>query len=217
MLHVRARICVFAGSRTGARPVHAACARSLGCALARRNIGLVYGGSSRGLMGILAAAVREGGAEVIGVMPKALMVREAAIDEHRHELRIVDSMHERKAVMSDLADAFIALPGGFGTLDELFEIVTWAQIGLHAKPIGLLNTDGYFNPLLKLVEQMIAEGFVTPEDGGLLVAHAQPEELLDALPRTVCEEVARVPAECLGERADPISRAGGRALAEPRA
>jgi uncharacterized protein (TIGR00730 family) len=114
-------------------------------------------------------------------MPKALMAREAAIDDRGHELRVVGSMHERKAMMSDLADAFIALPGGFGTLDELFEIVTWAQIGLHSKPIGLLNVGGYFNPLLRLVEQAIDEGFVAPEDGKLLLAHAEPERLLDLI------------------------------------
>src|SRR5450631_733872 len=140
------RVCVFSGSNPGARVVYTQQARLLGQQLARRNIGLVYGGSGRGLMGVVARAVLAGGGDVIGVIPAHLLDREGS-SRALGEQRVVGSMHERKALMADLANAFIAIPGGFGTLDELFEIVTWAQLGLHAKPIGLLNVAGYFDTL----------------------------------------------------------------------
>jgi uncharacterized protein (TIGR00730 family) len=155
-------------------------ARALGRQLAQRGIGLVHGGSSRGLMGAVARAVLAGGGDVIGVIPQHLIDRGAG-GNPLGELRVVGSMHERKALMADLADAFIAMPGGFGTLDELFEIVTWAQLGLHTKPIGLLNVAGYFDRFTELVEHAVAEGFVEPAHRGLLTTCDDPALLLDRL------------------------------------
>ena len=153
------RLCVFCGSAVGGRPVYAEQARQLGGLLAARRIGLVFGGGHIGLMGVLADAVLAAGGEAIGVIPQALMDKELA---HRGltQLHVVGTMHQRKALMADLADGFAALPGGFGTGDEFFEILTWGQLGLHAKPIGLLNTAGYFTPLLAWLDQMVAEGFL---------------------------------------------------------
>lgn len=173
------RICVFAGSSVGARDEYAKAARTLGRELAARGLALVYGGSSKGLMGVVADAALAGGGEVIGVLPRGLFQREVAHAELT-ELREVGSMHERKALMSDLADGFIALPGGYGTFDELFEIVTWSQIGLHAKPIGLLDAAGYFAPLLALVEHAAREGFIPPSHATLLLRAETPAALLDA-------------------------------------
>jgi uncharacterized protein (TIGR00730 family) len=174
------RICVFAGSSSGARPEYAATAQTLGHEMARRGLGLIYGGASRGLMGILADAALAEGGEVIGVIPRGLFRRAVA---HRGltELREVASMHERKALMSDLADGFIALPGGYGTFDELFEIVTWAQLGIHTKPIGLLDVCEYFAPLMALIERSAAEGFVPLAHTALLLRAEAPAELLDRL------------------------------------
>src|SRR6185312_16152584 len=140
-------ICVFAGSNMGTRLEYEEAARELGYELVARGLGLVYGGASVGLMGVIADAVIAKGGEVIGILPRGLFEREVA-HEHLTELHKVGSMHERKALMADLSDSFIALPGGYGTFDELFEIITWAQIGLHSKPIGLLNVANYFDPLL---------------------------------------------------------------------
>jgi uncharacterized protein (TIGR00730 family) len=176
------RVCVYAGSRTGLRPGYVEAAHALGVELARRGIGIVYGGAGVGMMGALADAALAAGGKVIGVAP-----RRAFPDEVAHsgltELRIVGSMHRRKAVMTDLSDAFIALPGGFGTLDELFEAITWAQIGLHQKPIGLLNVDGYYDPLLAFVEHASTEGFLEPEHRLLLNVETEPAALLDKLER----------------------------------
>ena len=171
------RICVFAGSSLGAHAEYGAAARALGRALAADGIGLVYGGGSIGLMGVLADSVLAASGEVIGVIPRRLATREIA---HRRlaDLRVVGSMHERKALMAQLADGFIALPGGFGTLEELLEITTWAQLGLHAKPIGLLDVRGYFAPLVALVERAVAEGFVASENRGLLIVASQVVQLL---------------------------------------
>jgi uncharacterized protein (TIGR00730 family) len=155
------RICVFAGSNAGARDSYLAAARELGAEIARRGHGLVYGGAAAGLMGACADAALAGGAEVVGVLPRALAAREIA-HAGLTELRIVGSLHERKAVMSALSDAVIALPGGVGTLDELFEAITWAQLGLSEKSIGLFDADGYWAPLAGLVDHMTAEGFVKP-------------------------------------------------------
>ncbi|HEY7984598.1 MAG TPA: TIGR00730 family Rossman fold protein [Ktedonobacterales bacterium] len=174
------RVCVFAGSSPGARPAYRAAAAALGGALAARGWGLVYGGGSVGLMGVLADATLAGGGEAIGIIPRALAAREIA-HHHLTELRVVETMHERKAQMAGLADAFVALPGGAGTFDELFEIITWAQLGLHAKAIALLNADDYFAPLLALVAHASAEGFIHPEDRELLLVRDQAEALLDAL------------------------------------
>lgn len=174
------RVCVFSGSSAGAHPVYLATARALGEALATRGLTLVYGGASIGLMGAVADATLAAGGEVIGVMPRGLFRREVA-HMGLTELREVSSMHERKALMADLADAFIALPGGYGTFDELFEIVTWAQIGLHRKPIGLLDVRGYYAPLVALVTHAILEGFVPPDHANLLLREADVLVLLDSL------------------------------------
>ncbi|MCA1829141.1 MAG: TIGR00730 family Rossman fold protein [Myxococcales bacterium] len=172
------RICVFAGANPGKRESYAAAARALGAEIARRGHGLVYGGASRGLMGVCADAALAGGAEVVGVLPRALTTREIA-HQGLTELRIVGSLHERKAVMSALSDAVVALPGGCGTLDELFEAITWSQLGLHEKPIGLFDVEGYYAPLLGVLEQMTAEGFVHPRLQ--LVRATSAGQLLDQL------------------------------------
>jgi hypothetical protein len=174
------RIAVFCGSSTGARPEYRDAARSLGATLARRKIGVVYGGGSIGLMGVLADAALAGGGEVIGVIPQAMVDEELAHDG-LSELRVVHSMHERKATMEELSSAFIAMPGGFGTFDELFEIVTWLQLGLHRKPVGLLDAAGYFDPLLEMIRTAVREGFVKEVHARALHTSADPEALLDAL------------------------------------
>jgi len=174
------RICVFCGSRRGADPVYAVAAQALGQALTRRGLGLVFGGGHIGLMGVLADAVLAGGGEVTGVIPQALVDKELAHAAVR-DMRIVATMHERKAVMADLSDAFIALPGGYGTADELFEILTWAQLRIHTKPIGLLNTQGFFDPLLAWLDHTVTEGFVKPIHRGLLLVADTAETLLDEL------------------------------------
>jgi hypothetical protein len=173
-------VCVFCGSRPGSRPDFMEAALALGTELARRKLTLIYGGASVGLMGALANAVLAGGGRAVGVLPFTLQEREIG-HQGLHELHLVNSMHERKALMAKRADAFIAMPGGFGTFDELFEIITWGQLGLHQKPIGLLDVGGYFQPLMAMVQRAVQEGFI-PE------AHAQPfavspsaGELLDKL------------------------------------
>jgi uncharacterized protein (TIGR00730 family) len=174
------RVCVFCGSSPGHDPVYVAAARELGTVIAARGIGLVYGGASVGLMGALADAVLAAGGEVIGVLPRALDDREIA---HRGltELRIVTSMHERKAQMAELADAFIALPGGLGTLEELFEAWTWSQLGLHQKACGILNVLGFFTPLLGFLDHATAAGFIRPSHRDVLRAATEPGALLDEL------------------------------------
>ncbi len=174
------RICVFCGSSSGHRPVYRDAARVLGGLLVQRNIGLVYGGGRVGLMGELADAVLERGGEAIGVIPRALMEKEIG-HLGLTELRVVDSMHERKALMAELADAFVALPGGYGTLDEFCEVLTWGQLGLHQKPCGLLNVDGYFNDLLALFKHALGEGFLHPIHSTLVLAETDPERLLDRI------------------------------------
>jgi uncharacterized protein (TIGR00730 family) len=172
------RICVFSGSNLGVRPEYQRVAYALGQELVSRGLGLVYGGASVGLMGVVADAVLAAGGEVIGVLPRGLFRREVP---HRHltELREVGSMHERKALMADLADGFIALPGGYGTFDELFEIITWAQLGLHSKPIGLLDVADYFAPLLALIAHAAKEGFIPPTHTKLLLQAEDPITLLN--------------------------------------
>ena len=171
------RLCVFCGSSAGGRPEYAAAAREFGGLMARRGLGLVYGGGHVGLMGVLADAVLGGGGEVIGVIPQALVDRELA-HPGLTELRVVGTMHERKALMADLADGFLALPGGFGTADELFEILTWAQLGLHAKPVGLLNVAGFFDPLLAWIDTCVRERFLRPEHRASLIISSESEDLL---------------------------------------
>jgi uncharacterized protein (TIGR00730 family) len=174
------RLCVFCGSSAGLRPDYTAAARHLGAALAERGIGLVYGAGDVGLMGLLADAALHAGGEVIGVIPQALVDREVA-HEGLTQRHIVATMHERKALMADLADGFAALPGGFGTADEFFEILTWAQLGLHTKPIGLLNTQGYFDPLLMWLDRMVEEGFLRQEHRQILLVENDVDRLLGAL------------------------------------
>ena len=172
------RICVFLGSSDGLRPEYADAARQLGRELVRRRLGLVYGGADVGLMKVLADTVLGEGGEVIGVIPQMLVAREVA---HRGlaELHVVDSMHQRKAMMADLADGFVALPGGLGTFEELFEVLTWAQLGLHAKPCGLLDVCGYFSHLIRLLDHAVGERFVRQEYRKLLVWADEPAKLLD--------------------------------------
>jgi len=174
------RICVFCGSAEGVRPEYAAAAGRLADEMVERGHGLVYGGGQIGLMGAIATRVLERGGEVIGVIPRTLTEREIAFEEVT-ELHVVDSMHERKALMNELSSAFIALPGGYGTLEELFEVVTWAQIGIHAKPFGLLDVNGFYAPLLEFLDNAEKEGFIRPEYRRMLASDDRPAELLDRL------------------------------------
>jgi uncharacterized protein (TIGR00730 family) len=174
------RVGVFCGSSPGVRPGYLAAARELGEVLAARRIGLVYGGASVGLMGELADAVLAGGGEAIGVIPGRLVDRELA-HGGLTELHVVATMHERKALMAELSDAFVALPGGAGTLDEFFEALTWRQLGLHSKPLALLDVEGFFEPLLKLADHLVAEGFVLVEFRALLLVERDPATLLERL------------------------------------
>jgi uncharacterized protein (TIGR00730 family) len=174
------RICVFCGSSAGNRPEYRVAAEGLGAELVRRKIGLVYGGTSVGLMGVLADAVLKAGGEAVGVIPEHLMGREVG---HKGliKLHVVRSMHERKALMADLSDAFVALPGGYGTLEEFCEAVTWTQLGLHAKPCGILNVLGYYSPLLAMFDHAVEERFLKPENRALVLARESPADLLQAL------------------------------------
>jgi uncharacterized protein (TIGR00730 family) len=174
------RVCVFCGASSGRSPAYAEAARSFGTALAGRGIGLVYGGGRVGLMGTVADAALAGGGEVIGVIPQELVDRELA-HGGLTELRIVGSLHERKALMAELSDGFVALPGGFGTLDELLEQLTWSQLGLHAKPIGLFDVDEYWLPLIALARHATEEGFVRESDLAAIAVGADAEGLLDRL------------------------------------
>ncbi len=177
-MSVLRRVCVFAGSSPGARPEYAGLASALAEALVERGIGLVYGGASVGLMGVVADAVLARGGQAIGVIPRHLEAKEIA---HRGltELRVVGSMHERKAMMAELADGFVALPGGIGTLEELFEVWTWAQLGLHAKPCGLLDAAGYYAGLVGFLDHAVAERFVRPGHRAALLVETDPRRLLD--------------------------------------
>jgi uncharacterized protein (TIGR00730 family) len=174
------RICVFCGSSPGARPEYTEQARRLGSAIASRRLGLVYGGGSVGLMGVIADAALEAGGEVDGVIPDRLKEREL---DHRSltRMHVVRSMHERKALMSELSDAFIAMPGGMGTLEELSEILTWSQLGLHDKPVGLLDVAGYYDHLIAFFDDAVRERFLRPEHRRILVCEAQPDALIDRL------------------------------------
>jgi uncharacterized protein (TIGR00730 family) len=182
-------ICVFCGSRPGNDPAYEAGARRLGLTLAEAGIRLVYGGGHVGLMGVVADAVLDAGGEVTGVIPKALVQREIS-HTGLTDLRVVGSMHERKAMMSELSEGFIALPGGTGTLEEFFEVQTWAQLGEHEKPCGLLNVAGYFDPLVSLFDHMVAKGFLSEEHRAMVLVETEPKPLLDAFthyrpPKTV--------------------------------
>jgi uncharacterized protein (TIGR00730 family) len=173
-------LCVFCGSRRGRRDEYEHAAVTLGRLLARDGTTLVYGGGGVGLMGSVADAVMAAGGSVIGVIPEALATKEVAHGGVT-ELRVVPSMHARKAMMAELSDGFVAMPGGLGTFEELFEILTWAQLGIHAKPVGLLNVGGYFDALIALVEHAIDEGFIHPDQRALFVSAPTPEALLARL------------------------------------
>ena len=174
------RVCVFCGSSEGRDPRYREAAARLGHALVRRGLGLVFGGSGVGLMRVLADTVQEQGGSVVGVIPQGLVAREVA---HRglSDLRVVPSMHARKALMAELSDAFLALPGGFGTMEELFEGVTWAQLGIHRKPLALVNVAGYFDSLVLFLDHAVQEGFVSPTNRKLISVGEGVEEALDCL------------------------------------
>ena len=174
------RVCVFCGSRVGESPEYHTAAFTLGVQLARRGLGLVYGGGRVGLMGVLADAVLEEGGSVIGVIPASLMAREVG-HAGVTDLRIVDSMHERKAMMADLSDAFVALPGGIGTMEELFEVWSWAVLGVHSKPCGLLNIGGYYDPLMHFIDHACEQKFVRRRHRGMLLVDSDGESLLRRL------------------------------------
>jgi hypothetical protein len=174
------RIAVFCGSRTGSDEHYAAAAAELGRLMVRRGHELVYGGGSVGLMGVIADAVLDAGGSVIGVIPRMLATREL-LHPRVTDMRRVPDMHARKALMAELADAFIALPGGYGTLEELFEVITWAQLGIHRKNIGLLNVAGFFDPLVRMIDHAIGTGFIKEKHRELIVVEERPEPLLDRL------------------------------------
>lgn len=174
------RLCVFCGSRTGVRRAHRDAAVRLAHVLVERRIGLVYGGGAVGLMGVLADEVLAAGGDVIGILPQALAVREIA-HTGLTELKVVGSMHERKAAMAALADAFVALPGGFGTFEEFCEVVTWTQLGLHSKRCGLLNVDGFYDPLLALFDRAVGDGFIDRANRAIVIAETDPAALVARL------------------------------------
>jgi uncharacterized protein (TIGR00730 family) len=174
------RICVFCGSKPGNRPVYAEVAAELGQAMARRGLGLVYGGATPGLMGLIADTVLAGGGEVVGVIPDRMVTREIA-HKGLTELHVTDNMHDRKRIMMELADAFVALPGGYGTLDEVSEVATWSQLRLIEKPCGLLNVDGFFDPLAAYLDNAMREGFLKPQHRELIFEETDVEKMLDRL------------------------------------
>jgi uncharacterized protein (TIGR00730 family) len=174
------RVCVYAGSNPGSDPAYAGAARAFATLMAERGIGLVYGGGKVGLMGVLADTILTAGGEAIGVMPQALIDREIG-HPGLNELKVVDSMHERKALMAELADAFVAVPGGIGTLEELIEVYTWSQLGIHDKACGVLNVRGYYDGLASFLDHAVQEGFLRPQHRAVLTVAEDPRELLDAL------------------------------------
>lgn len=173
-------VCVFCGSNPGTRPEYRAAAEATGEHLARTGVRLVFGGGAIGLMGAVAAAAMRAGGEVIGVIPAALDRREIA-NRAVTELHVVDTMHERKAMMAELSDGFVALPGGLGTFEELFEMLTWAQLGIHAKPVGILNVAGFYDQLIGFLTSAVDEGFLRPRHLDLLVSETDPARLLDRM------------------------------------
>jgi uncharacterized protein (TIGR00730 family) len=172
------RLCVFCGSSFGVNPAYVKAAIDLGNAIAKRNICLVYGGARVGLMGEIASTVIRAKGEVIGVIPKDLVEKEVAHND-LSDLRIVGTMHERKSLMAELSDGFIALPGGFGTMEEIFEAITWAQLSFHDKPCGFLNIKGYYNDLIKFLDHSVEENFIVPEHRAMIIIDDDPESLLD--------------------------------------
>lgn len=184
-----ARVCVYAGSAPGANPEYAEASHAAVAEVVRRGGDVVYGGGSLGLMGILANAALQSGGEVTGVIPRFLDDRE--VSHHGVDLRVVETMHERKMLMAELADAFLVLPGGIGTLEEVIEMLSWSQLGLHRKPIGLLDVDGFWAPLVALLDHMTTEQFVGLDHRKLLLSDADPVALLDAMEAWEAPKVAR--------------------------
>ncbi len=187
------RVCVFCGALPGKKPQYRQAAVALGETLVKCGIDLVYGGGKVGMMGVVADAVLNAGGQVIGVIPEALLARELGHGGVT-ELKVVKTMHERKALMAELSDAFIAMPGGFGTFEELFEVVTWLQLGAHDKPSGLLNAEGFFDDLSRFLDHVTDEGFITREDRQILLVDKDPQSLIDRLrnfvPRVATKWVA---------------------------
>lgn len=174
------RVCVFCGSSAGARPDYAAAAEALGRVIAARGLGLVFGGGAVGLMGVVSRAALAAGAEVIGIIPHGLVMREAG-NRDLPDLRVVDSMHERKAMMAELADGFVVLPGGYGTLEEAIEALTWLQLGIHRKGVAFVDTLGFWSRQMAVLDHMVAEGFLRPETRAMAMLASGPEAALDAL------------------------------------
>jgi uncharacterized protein (TIGR00730 family) len=180
MANLKGKICVFTGSRHGARTEYPEAAKLLGHELVARSYGLVYGGGNVGLMTVIADTVLDLNGHVTGVIPDSLVSKEVA---HRGltDLRVVSSMHERKALMAELADGFIAMPGGIGTMEEFFEVLSWAQLGIHEKPCALLNVCGYYDPLIQFLDRAVADDFIKPKHRALLIVESEPAELLDRI------------------------------------
>jgi uncharacterized protein (TIGR00730 family) len=187
---LRGSICVFTGSRAGARPEYEESAREFGRMLVERNYGLVYGGGNVGLMAVIADTVLQHHGYVTGVIPEAFVEKEVA---HRGlpDLRIVQSMHERKALMAELSDGFIGLPGGIGTMEEFFEVLSWAQIGIHEKPCGLLNVSGYYRHIVRFMDSAVTEGFLKPAHRSLLIVEQSPQNLLDRFESALSADTGR--------------------------
>ncbi|KAF5473498.1 hypothetical protein F2P56_010104 [Juglans regia] len=206
------RICVFCGSSSGKKASYQEAAVELGKELVERRIDLVYGGGSVGLMGLVSQAVHDGGRHVVGVIPRSLMPREIT-GETVGEVRAVSDMHQRKAEMARQADAFIALPGGYGTLEELLEVITWAQLGIHRKPVGLLNVDGYYNSLLSFIDKAVDEGFISPIARRIIVSAPTANQLFRQLEEYVPEYdeiISKLDWEEEVDRLNYVSESGGR-------
>jgi uncharacterized protein (TIGR00730 family) len=183
-------ICVFTGSRNGSLAAYSEAAKQLGLALVARDYGLVYGGGNVGLMTVIADTVLASNGYVAGVIPNSLVSKEVA-HQGLSELRMVNSMHERKAVMAELSDGFIAMPGGIGTMEEFFEVLSWAQLGIHQKPCGLLNVAGYYDPLIQFLDHAVSHDFVKPTHRSLMIVESEPEKLLDRFEESIAAHPAR--------------------------
>jgi hypothetical protein len=184
------KICVFTGSRHGALSEYADAAKALGRELVTRGYGLVYGGGNVGLMTVIADQVLEHGGHVTGVIPDSLVSKEVA-HQGLSDLRVVQSMHERKALMAELSDGFIAMPGGIGTMEEFFEVLSWAQLGLHDKPCGLLNVAGYYDPLIQFLDHAVFDDFLKPKHRALLIVEKEPAKLLGRFEEFLCDHPAK--------------------------
>lgn len=187
MGNLNGRICVFTGSRHGLRREYAEAAKQLGCELVARGYGLVYGGGNVGLMTVIADQVLELKGHVTGVIPNSLVSKEVA-HFGLSDLRVVDSIHERKAVMAELSDGFIAMPGGIGTMEEFFEVLSWAQLGLHEKPCALLNVAGYYDPLIEFLDHAVAQDFIKPKHRALMIVESEPGRLLDRFAKLIAAQ-----------------------------